>query len=44
MCRAGRTVLALAAGTTLDPNGLHFYARTVQINGTVVNGSVSVVP
>jgi RHS repeat-associated protein len=36
--------LSVPAGSTLDLNGLHFYARVVQINGTVVNGSVSVVP
>jgi type VI protein secretion system component Hcp len=38
------TSLTVAAGTTLDLNGLHFYARTVQINGTIVNGSVTLVP
>src|SRR5262249_8832022 len=36
--------LAVPAGTTLDLNGLHFYARAALVNGTVLNGSVSVVP
>jgi RHS repeat-associated protein len=36
--------LLVPAGTTLDLNGLHFYARAAQISGSVVNGSVSLVP
>jgi RHS repeat-associated protein len=35
--------LLVPAGTTLDLNGLHFYARAARISGTVVNGSVSLV-
>jgi YD repeat-containing protein len=36
--------LIVPAGTTLDLNGLHFYARAAQINGTVLNGSVRLIP
>ncbi len=36
--------LIVPTGTTLDLNGLHFYARAAQINGTIVNGSVNIVP
>jgi RHS repeat-associated protein len=36
--------LLVPAGTTLDLNGLHLYARAAQITGTVMNGSVSLVP
>jgi RHS repeat-associated protein len=36
--------LAVPAGTTLDLNNLHLYARATQINGTVKNGTVSVTP
>jgi RHS repeat-associated protein len=36
--------LLVPAGTTLDFNGLHVYARAAQISGTVLNGSVSLVP
>ena len=34
--------LVVSTGTTLDLNGLHLYARAAQINGTVVNGTVTV--
>ncbi len=36
--------LVLAAGATLDLNGLHMYVRGAVINGTVVNGTVTQVP
>jgi len=36
--------LVVPAGTTLDLNGLHLYARALQLGGTVVNGTVSQVP
>ncbi len=32
------------AGTTLDLNGLHLYARKAQVTGTVVGGSITVIP
>ena len=32
------------SGSTLDLNGLHLYARAVQIDGTVVGGSISQLP
>jgi YD repeat-containing protein len=32
------------ASTTLDLNGLHLYARTAQIQGTIINGSVTILP
>src|SRR5262249_27413377 len=35
--------LVVASGATLDLNGFHVYARTVQVNGTVL-GSVTQVP
>jgi RHS repeat-associated protein len=35
--------LIVAAGDTLDLNGLHVYARSTQIVGDILNGSVSVV-
>src|SRR5439155_26776820 len=35
--------LVVPAGTTLNLNGLHVYVRAAQINGTVVNGSVSLI-
>jgi len=46
---AGMTVLyanslIVPAGTTLDLNGLHVYARVVQISGTVVGGMVNQPP
>ncbi|MBI3837471.1 MAG: hypothetical protein HY288_06010, partial [Planctomycetia bacterium] len=34
--------LTVPAGTTLDLNGLHLYAHTAQLAGTVINGTVSV--
>jgi hypothetical protein len=34
------TRLVVPAGTTLDLNGLHLYARALQVAGSVVNGSV----
>ena len=36
--------LAVPAGTTLNLNGLHLYARSALIQGTVANGSVTVMP
>jgi RHS repeat-associated protein len=36
--------LLVPAGSTLDLNGLHLYTRAAQINGTVVGGTVSIVP
>ncbi len=36
--------LTVPAGTTLDLNGLHLYARAAQIGGSVVNGIVTEVP
>jgi len=36
--------LIVPAGTTLDLNGLHLYARLRQLSGTVVGGSVIQVP
>jgi RHS repeat-associated protein len=36
--------LIVPAGSTLDLNGFHLYARQVQIGGTVVGGTVSLVP
>jgi YD repeat-containing protein len=36
--------LIVPAGTTLDLNGLHCYARLARINGTVVNGIVVQAP
>src|SRR5262249_53517803 len=36
--------LIVPAGTTLDLNGLHVYARSAQINGTVLGGVISLVP
>jgi RHS repeat-associated protein len=36
--------LVVPSGTTLDLNGLHLYARSMQVQGTVLNGSVSQVP
>jgi RHS repeat-associated protein len=36
--------LIVAQGSTLDLNGLHVYARTAQIAGTILHGSVSIVP
>src|SRR5262249_52417548 len=36
--------LVIPAGTTLDLNGFHCYARATQIAGSVVSGSVSLVP
>jgi hypothetical protein len=35
---------ALSSGSTLNLNGLHLYSRVAQINGTVVNGSISQLP
>ena len=32
--------IAVPAGTTLDLNNLHMYARTLEIGGTVVNGTL----
>ncbi|HYF34669.1 MAG TPA: hypothetical protein VD994_05210, partial [Prosthecobacter sp.] len=32
------------AGCALDLNGLHLYARGVQVSGTVLNGSISQIP
>ena len=36
--------LVVPAGSTLDLNGLNVYAQTAQINGTIINGSVQVLP
>jgi hypothetical protein len=36
--------LIVPAGTTLDLNGLHLYARTAQVSGTIVGGTVSQIP
>lgn len=36
--------LVVPAGSTLDLNGHHLYARAVQIDGTVVGGSVTQIP
>jgi len=36
--------LIVMQGSTLDLNGLHVYARTAQIAGTVLDGFVSIVP
>ncbi|MBS0262670.1 MAG: hypothetical protein JSS02_12020 [Planctomycetes bacterium] len=36
--------LVVAAGGTLDLNGLHLYARSMQNDGTVSGGTVSLVP
>ena len=36
--------LLVSAGTTLDLNGLHLYARATQIAGTIVGGSVTLIP
>ena len=36
--------LVVPAGTTLDLNGLHLYARAAQIDGTIVGGTVNQVP
>ncbi|MGH7136287.1 MAG: pre-peptidase C-terminal domain-containing protein, partial [Pirellulales bacterium] len=36
--------LVVPAGSTLDLNGLQVYVRVAQVNGTVVNGSVHVLP
>jgi hypothetical protein len=33
--------LIVASGTTLDLNAYHVYARAAQIDGTVINGSIS---
>src|SRR5438309_1648273 len=35
--------LTVPAGTTLDLNGLHLYARATQIAGTILGGSVGMV-
>jgi RHS repeat-associated protein len=35
--------LVVPSGTTLDLNGLHVYARTTQINGTIVGGTIAAV-
>ena len=36
--------LIVPAGCTLDLNGLHLYARAVQVSGTVVNGTITQIP
>ena len=36
--------ILVPAGTTLDLNNLHLYARTLKIAGKVVNGTVQQVP
>jgi hypothetical protein len=36
--------LSVPASTTLDLNGLHFYTRAAQIDGAILNGSVSLIP
>src|SRR5262249_5937202 len=36
--------LVVPAGHTLDLNGLHVYARIVQINGTVLGGTITPLP
>jgi len=36
--------LIVPAGTTLDLNGLHLYARTAQIAGTILGGSIVQIP
>jgi RHS repeat-associated protein len=36
--------LVVPSGCTLDLNGLNLYARAAQIQGAVINGSVSLVP
>ncbi|HKM52007.1 MAG TPA: hypothetical protein VJY33_01285, partial [Isosphaeraceae bacterium] len=36
--------LIVPDGCTLDLNGLHLYARAAQLEGTVLNGSVGLVP
>ena len=36
--------LVTASGTTLDLNGLHLYARSARLNGTVIGGTVSILP
>ncbi len=36
--------LVVPSGTSLNLNGLHLYARTAQIGGSVLNGSVTLVP
>ena len=36
--------LIVPAGSTLDLNGLNLYARATQINGTILNGSVTTGP
>jgi hypothetical protein len=36
--------LVVPAGATLDLNGLHVYVRSDQVQGTVIGGSISVLP
>ena len=36
--------LIVPAGTTLDLNGLHLYARAAQIGGTIVGGTIQQIP
>ena len=36
-------VLVIPTGTTLDLNGLHLYARSVQITGSVTGGTVTLI-
>ncbi|HJT36519.1 MAG TPA: hypothetical protein VJ783_31135, partial [Pirellulales bacterium] len=36
--------LTVPAGTTLDLNGLHLYARSATINGTALDGTVTMAP
>jgi hypothetical protein len=36
--------LIVPAGTTLDLNGLHLYTRAAQVNGTILHGTVTLIP
>lgn len=36
--------IVVPAGATLDLSGYHAYARAAQVNGTVLNGSIDVIP
>jgi YD repeat-containing protein len=36
--------VVVPSGSTLDLNGLHLYARAAQVDGTVLNGTIDVIP